>query len=91
MFGQLFLLARQDLAFCAMSLKNPEQSGTKANGIIVDRPVACLCSRGGTFLDIGAQYGANFAAALRHDPTMNIIAFEAEPHNAAKLEELLSR
>ena len=86
--GQALLKAQRNLSFRTMSLNNPEQAGLRANHIIADRLIARLCPRGGTFLDIGAQYGAVFSAALRQDTTLNVIAFEAETTKAAKLKEV---
>jgi len=86
--GQALLRVQQDLSFRTMSLRNPEQAGIRANHIIADRLIARLCPRGGTFLDIGAQYGAVFSAACRQDATLNVIAFEAETAKAARLREV---
>lgn len=83
--GQMILGARRVVAFRTMSLRNPEQAGIQANHIISDRLIAQICPPGGTFLDVGAQYGSVFAAARRHDPTLKVIAFEAEPQKAAQL------
>lgn len=65
--------------------RNPEKAGLEANDFITELLLGELCPQGGTFIDIGAQYGAVFAKALRHDPTLNVIAFEAD---AAKAEVL---
>ena len=65
--------------------RNPEKAGIEANNIIAELLISQLCPRGGTFVDIGAQYGAVFANALRNDPSLNVIAFEAD---AAKAEVL---
>ena len=78
--GQALLKAQRNLSFRTMSLNNPEQAGLRANHIIADQLIARLCPRGGTFLDIGAQYGAVFSAALRQDTTLNVIAFASRNH-----------
>ncbi|MCC5975577.1 MAG: FkbM family methyltransferase [Rubellimicrobium sp.] len=89
--GQALLRLRQDLAFRTMALSNPEQAGILANQIIADRLIARLCPRGGTFLDIGAHYGTTFGAACHHDPTLTVIAFEADPAKAAALSAAFPR
>lgn len=64
---------------------NPEQSGMAANARIADRLVHRLCKPGGTFVDIGAQYGAVFGPAHQNDPSIKVIAFEADPQKADAL------
>lgn len=83
--GQGLMRIRQNLSFRTMALTNPEQAGIMANQIIADRLIAQLCPRGGTFLDIGAHLGSTFGAACRNDPTVKVIAFEADPAKAAAL------
>lgn len=70
--------------------RNPEKAGIEANDVIAELLIAQLCPKGGTFLDIGAQYGAVFASALRHDPTLEVIAFEADQAKAEVLRKVHS-
>lgn len=68
--------------------RNPEKAGTIANDTIADLLITQLCPSGGTFVDIGAQYGAVFAGALRHDPSLYVIAFEADAGKAEVLRRV---
>lgn len=68
--------------------RNPEKAGIIANDTIADLLVTQLCPKDGTFIDIGAQYGAVFASALRHDPSIYVIAFEADAGKAEVLRRV---
>ncbi len=84
--GQRLISIRAALSFRSISLRNPEMAGCLANDIIADRLVSRLCREGGTFVDVGAQYGLVFSAALAHERSLNIFAVEADPEKARLLE-----
>ena len=82
-FAQLPALTR-------LPRRNPEKDGIVANDTIADVLVTQLCRKGGTFIDVGAQYGSVFARALRNDPDLNVIAFEADAQKADVLRKIHS-
>lgn len=84
--GRVLLTAHRDWGLRLLSTRNPEQAGIIANAIIADRLIAQICPKGGTFLDIGAQYGAVFSAAYRCDKSLQIYAFEADSQKAEALQ-----
>jgi hypothetical protein len=50
-----------------LPIRNPEKASMVANAIIADRLIERITPEGGTFFDIGAQYGAIFSAAYAND------------------------
>lgn len=84
--GRALFSIRRDLEIRLLSKKNPEQAGFIANAIIADKLIAKICPKGGTFLDIGAQYGAIFSLAHNSDKTLKVYAFEAESKKANDLK-----
>ncbi|MEM9739562.1 MAG: FkbM family methyltransferase [Pseudomonadota bacterium] len=75
----------------SISLSNPEKAGIVANDIIGDLLISRICPQGGVFFDIGAQYGAVFSSAWRHDPTLKVYAFEADTTKASTLKKVHPR
>ena len=78
--------ARKNWGLRSLSTYNPEQAGIMANAIIADKLISKICPKGGTFLDVGAQYGAIFSLAHKFDSTLQVHAFEAESKKAAALK-----
>ncbi len=64
---------------------NPEQAAFYANMAIADKLIVRLCPRSGTFIDIGAHIGTVLSSVHQCDPTVSLIAFEADPDKAAFL------
>lgn len=69
----------------SIPLDNPETAGLVGNDIIAARLLPRLCQPGGTFLDIGSHIGSVIASVHQQDPSVVVIAFEAEPGKAAAL------
>lgn len=86
--GRSLFSARRNWELRSLSIRNPEQAGIAANAIIADRLISQICPKGGTFLDIGAQYGAIFSSAYSFDNTLQIHAFEAESAKADDLKKI---
>lgn len=85
--GRALFSARRNWGLRLVSTSNPEQAGIVANAIIADRLITQICPEGGTFLDIGAQYGAIFSLAHACDKTLQVHAFEAESKKADDLKK----
>lgn len=83
--GQRVIDLADHLALRRVPLHNPEAAAVAANHIIARRLVRGLCRPGGVFLDVGAHIGSVLAAVHRADPSVQIIAVEADPEKAAFL------
>ena len=84
--GRTLLSIRRNWELRSLSTKNPEKAGIIANAIIADKLISQICPKGGTFLDIGAQYGAIFSLAHSFDKSLQVYAFEAESKKANGLK-----
>lgn len=83
--GTLGLAARSWTSLRSISFDNPERSAAIANAIIADRLITQLPKDGYFFLDIGAHIGAIFSAAYLNNPTIRVIAIEADKSKAESL------
>lgn len=72
------------MARCITS--NPETACAAANVVIAERLVTQLCRPGAAFVDVGAHIGSILVQVHRADPSIEIVAFEAEPSKARKLQ-----
>lgn len=84
--GRTLLSVRRNWELRSLSTKNPEKAGIIANAIIADKLISQICPKGGTFLDIGAQFGAIFSLAYSFDQSLQVYAFEAESTKANGLK-----
>lgn len=84
--GRSICFAKPKWQLRLVSMYNPEMAGILSNAIIADRLISRISPKGGTFLDIGAQYGAVFSLARQFDQTLQVHAFEAEPGKADALK-----
>lgn len=65
--------------------KNPEAACRIANDMIADRLVTRICRAGESFVDVGAHIGSIIVRVHKHDPSVRILAVEAEPAKAKNL------
>lgn len=70
----------------SLPFHNPEKASMIANGLIADRLIAHLPTKGSCFLDIGAHVGSIFSAVHAVDKSIKIFAVEADPTKASFLE-----
>lgn len=84
--GRFLHQTLQWLDLKSIPLHNPEHAARIANQIIAQTLIAGLCPRGGTFVDVGAHLGAVFSMVHRNDHSARIIAFEADPLKARRLQ-----
>lgn len=88
MLGRLLIDASHWRSLRGLPFSNPEAAHATANAILADKLISQLCPSNGTFLDIGAHIGSVLSAVHQQDPTVKIIAFEADP---SKIEHLRSK
>lgn len=86
--GRMYLEASHWKSLRTISFSNPEAAHSIANAILADRLISRICPSNGTFLDIGAHIGSILSDVHRQDPSVKIIAFEADP---SKIEHLRSK
>lgn len=86
--GQMLINASHWRSLRTISFSNPEAAHCTANAILADRLISRICPSNGTFLDIGAHIGSILSDVHQKDPSVKIIAFEADP---SKIEHLRSK
>lgn len=86
--GRMYLEVKRWKSLRTINFHNPESAHSIANAILADRLISRICPPNGTFLDIGAHIGSILSDVHHQDPSVKIIAFEADP---SKIEHLRSK
>jgi FkbM family methyltransferase len=86
--GRMYLKASHWKSLRTINFRNPEAAQAIATAILADRLISRICPLNGTFLDIGAHIGSILSDVHHQDPSVKIIAFEADP---SKIEHLRSK
>jgi len=67
--------------------RNPETAAADANDVIAERLITRLAAPGKVFADVGAHIGSMLSQVRRFDPSVDVVAFEAEPDKARALQQ----
>lgn len=86
--GRMYIEAAHWKSLRSIRFQNPETAAATSNAIIADRLISRLCPSKGTFIDIGAHIGSILSDVHYQDPSVSIIAFEADP---SKINHLQSK
>jgi FkbM family methyltransferase len=90
-FGRIALALRDKYEIVRAAWSHPENVGLLANDRLATRLITHLCPLNGCFVDVGAHIGSVVAAVARHDPSVRIIAIEAIPEKAKRLQRKFPR
>lgn len=83
--GRAYIEAAHWKSLRSISFQNPEAAAATSNAIIADKLISRLCAANGTFIDIGAHIGSILSDVHQQDPSVEIIAFEADPSKISHL------
>lgn len=85
--GRLLLEAGRWKRLRTIPFSNPETATVVANDILADKLIMRLCKSGSTFVDVGAHIGSVLTSVHYHDPSVQIVAIEADPKKAEALRK----
>ena len=83
--GRMLINASHWRSLRSIDLSNPETAHFTANAILADKLISRICPSNGTFVDIGAHIGSILSDVHHQNPSVQIIAFEADPSKIAHL------
>lgn len=89
--GRLLMCGRSKFQLISAAAASSESIGTLMNDQLAAYLLPRLCAPGKTFIDVGSHIGSVIAEVQHHDSSISIIAIEAIPEKAERLNRKFPR